>query len=106
MKVEIDTLEKMEQPVIVLRVGKALTAMASFIVFFKKKSLEKLMDVMIVCTSDSVCNSLVPTGSNGTCYRGGLTVFENHQMCNVTSKCVGHILLMTTLSHIYILYRS
>jgi hypothetical protein len=28
----------------------------------------------------------VPTGQNGTCYRGGLTVFENHQMCNVTSK--------------------
>ncbi|OBZ84945.1 putative ATP-dependent permease [Choanephora cucurbitarum] len=47
---------------------------------------EKLMDVMIVCTSDSVCNSLVPTGSNGTCYRGGLTVFENHQMCNVTNR--------------------
>ncbi|KAI8347182.1 hypothetical protein EDC96DRAFT_427732, partial [Choanephora cucurbitarum] len=39
-----------------------------------------------VCTSDSVCNSLVPTGSNGTCYRGGLTVFENHQMCNVTNR--------------------
>jgi hypothetical protein len=40
----------------------------------------------IVCTSDSVCDSLVPTGQNGTCYRGGLAVFENHQMCNVTSK--------------------
>lgn len=40
----------------------------------------------IVCTMDSVCDPLVPTGNNGTCYRGGLTVFENHQMCNVTSK--------------------
>jgi hypothetical protein len=39
-----------------------------------------------VCTTDKVCDSLVPTGRNGTCYRGGLTVFENHQMCNVTSK--------------------
>ncbi|ORY93038.1 hypothetical protein BCR43DRAFT_552310 [Syncephalastrum racemosum] len=39
-----------------------------------------------VCTQDSVCNSLVPTGMNGTCYRGGLTVFENHQMCNVTNR--------------------
>ncbi|CAO3671301.1 unnamed protein product [Umbelopsis vinacea] len=39
-----------------------------------------------VCTTDKVCDSLVPTGRNGTCYRGGLTVFENHQMCNVTNR--------------------
>ncbi|KAG2204428.1 hypothetical protein INT47_005219 [Mucor saturninus] len=39
-----------------------------------------------VCTSDSVCDSLVPTGQNGTCYRGGLTVYENHQMCDVTNR--------------------
>ncbi|KAI8393321.1 putative ABC transporter [Radiomyces spectabilis] len=39
-----------------------------------------------VCSMDSVCDSLVPTGQNGTCYRGGLTVFENHQMCNVTNR--------------------
>ncbi|KAI7883212.1 transporter, ABC superfamily [Lichtheimia hyalospora FSU 10163] len=39
-----------------------------------------------VCTMDSVCDPLVPTGNNGTCYRGGLTVFENHQMCNVTNR--------------------
>ncbi|KAF7723744.1 hypothetical protein EC973_001720 [Apophysomyces ossiformis] len=37
-------------------------------------------------TTDSVCDPLVPTGQNGTCYRGGLTVFENHQMCNVTNR--------------------
>ncbi|KAG1452624.1 hypothetical protein G6F46_009699 [Rhizopus delemar] len=39
-----------------------------------------------VCKTDSVCDSLVPTGQNGTCYRGGLTVFENYQMCNVTNR--------------------
>ncbi|KAI8096551.1 putative ABC transporter [Halteromyces radiatus] len=39
-----------------------------------------------VCTQDSVCDPLVPTGQNGTCYRGGLAVFENHQMCNVTNR--------------------
>ncbi|CAM0136040.1 FAD-dependent urate hydroxylase, variant 2 [Umbelopsis sp. WA50703] len=39
-----------------------------------------------VCTMDKVCDSMVPTGRNGTCYRGGLTVFENHQMCNVTNR--------------------
>ncbi|CEG77576.1 Putative ATP-binding cassette, subfamily G (WHITE), member 2 [Rhizopus microsporus] len=39
-----------------------------------------------VCKTDSVCDPLVPTGQNGTCYRGGLTVFENYQMCNVTNR--------------------
>jgi hypothetical protein len=51
-------------------------------------------DHILVCTMDKVCDSMVPTGRNGTCYRGGLTVFENHQMCNVTSMrkypiCIG-----------------
>ncbi|CAG8743774.1 7978_t:CDS:2, partial [Acaulospora morrowiae] len=39
-----------------------------------------------VCLTDSVCDPLVPTRSNGTCYKGGLTVHENFQMCNVTNK--------------------
>ncbi|GAA5795628.1 hypothetical protein HPULCUR_000990 [Helicostylum pulchrum] len=39
-----------------------------------------------VCTNDSVCDSLVPTGQNGTCYRGGLAVYENHQICDVTNR--------------------
>ncbi|RUS29334.1 putative ABC transporter, partial [Jimgerdemannia flammicorona] len=39
-----------------------------------------------VCTMDNVCDPLVVTGQNGTCYRGGVTVFENHQMCNVTNR--------------------
>lgn len=39
-----------------------------------------------VCASDHVCDSLVPTGKNGTCYQGGLTVYENFQQCDVTSK--------------------
>ncbi|KAG0320854.1 hypothetical protein BG000_003425 [Podila horticola] len=37
-----------------------------------------------VCESDHVCDSLVPSGKNGTCYQGGLTVFENFQQCDVT----------------------
>lgn len=40
----------------------------------------------LVCESDHVCDSLVPSGKNGTCYQGGLTVFENFQQCDVTSK--------------------
>ncbi|KAF9428734.1 hypothetical protein BGZ94_001269 [Podila epigama] len=30
------------------------------------------------------CN--VPTGKNGTCYQGGLTVYENFQQCDVTNR--------------------
>ncbi|KAG0243696.1 hypothetical protein BGW41_001569 [Actinomortierella wolfii] len=39
-----------------------------------------------VCTSDSACDALVPTGKNGTCYTGGLTVHENFQQCRVTNR--------------------
>ncbi|KAI8360140.1 hypothetical protein B0O80DRAFT_381614 [Mortierella sp. GBAus27b] len=39
-----------------------------------------------VCQSDSVCDSLVPTGKNGTCYQGGLTVNESFQQCDVTNR--------------------
>ncbi|RUO96174.1 hypothetical protein BC936DRAFT_142482 [Jimgerdemannia flammicorona] len=48
-------------------------------------TLEK-MRLIILCTMDNVCDPLVVTGQNGTCYRGGVTVFENHQMCNVTNR--------------------
>ncbi|ORY03173.1 ABC transporter [Basidiobolus meristosporus CBS 931.73] len=39
-----------------------------------------------VCETDQACNSLVPTGQNGTCYKGGLVVFNNYQVCDVTNK--------------------
>ncbi|KAG0023451.1 hypothetical protein BGZ80_009402 [Entomortierella chlamydospora] len=39
-----------------------------------------------VCQADHVCDSLVPSGKNGTCYSGGLTVFENFQQCDVTNR--------------------
>ncbi|KAK3842498.1 MAG: hypothetical protein J3R72DRAFT_368062 [Linnemannia gamsii] len=39
-----------------------------------------------VCESDNVCDSLVSSGKNGTCYQGGLTVFENFQQCDVTNR--------------------
>ncbi|KAF9438938.1 hypothetical protein BGZ76_002937 [Entomortierella beljakovae] len=39
-----------------------------------------------VCQADHVCDSLVPSGKNGTCYSGGLTVFENFQQCSVTNR--------------------
>ncbi|KAG0332216.1 hypothetical protein BG004_001337 [Podila humilis] len=39
-----------------------------------------------VCESDNVCDTLVPSGKNGTCYKGGLTVYENFQQCDVTNR--------------------
>jgi hypothetical protein len=50
--------------------------------------INNFLCAFLVCTTDSVCDSLVPTGQNGTCYRGGLAVYENHQMCDVTSKVI------------------
>ncbi|KAF8927973.1 hypothetical protein BGZ58_009984, partial [Dissophora ornata] len=37
-----------------------------------------------VCEADHVCDELVPTGRNGTCYKGGYTVYESFQQCDVT----------------------
>ncbi|RKP27887.1 LOW QUALITY PROTEIN: hypothetical protein SYNPS1DRAFT_32331 [Syncephalis pseudoplumigaleata] len=39
-----------------------------------------------ICTQDDACLPLVPTNRNATCFRGGLVVKANHQMCNVTNK--------------------
>ncbi|KAF9959246.1 hypothetical protein BGZ65_000678 [Modicella reniformis] len=39
-----------------------------------------------VCQTDLVCNSMVATGQNGTCYTGGLTVNEIFQQCDVTNR--------------------
>ncbi|KNE58552.1 hypothetical protein AMAG_04118 [Allomyces macrogynus ATCC 38327] len=39
-----------------------------------------------LCTRDSVCDALVPTGQNGTCYSGALAVNRNHHQCRVTNK--------------------
>ncbi|KAI8053515.1 hypothetical protein BDF22DRAFT_685095 [Syncephalis plumigaleata] len=39
-----------------------------------------------ICTRDDACLPLVPTNRNATCFRGGLVVKANHQMCNVTNK--------------------
>ncbi|CAB4384530.1 hypothetical protein RhiirA5_476344 [Rhizophagus irregularis] len=39
-----------------------------------------------VCKTDSACDPMVSTKQNGTCYKGGLTVYENFQMCDVKNK--------------------
>lgn len=50
-----------------------------------------------VCKTDDACVGFPLAGkpvedgeesNNMTCYKGGATVFENHQMCAVTSACI------------------
>ncbi|KAF9361522.1 ATP-binding cassette sub- G member 2 [Mortierella sp. AD094] len=50
-----------------------------------------------VCEADHVCDSLVPTGRNGTCYKGGLTVYESFQQCDVTSRFFKNRKILDTL---------
>lgn len=39
-----------------------------------------------VCKTNDACNALMPEGEGGVCYREGLVVNENYQMCDVTNK--------------------
>ncbi|AMD22151.1 HGL189Cp [Eremothecium sinecaudum] len=39
-----------------------------------------------ICEQDSVCDSFVPEGLQGTCYKNGMIVKSMHQGCNVTNK--------------------
>ncbi|KAK4942242.1 FAD-dependent urate hydroxylase [Elasticomyces elasticus] len=41
-----------------------------------------------VCTSNNACNALMPLGQGGVCYKQGVVVHENFQMCNVTNKAI------------------
>jgi ABC-type multidrug transport system ATPase subunit len=39
-----------------------------------------------VCKTDSACNAMMPNGEDGVCYREGLVVKENYQMCDITNR--------------------
>jgi ABC-type multidrug transport system ATPase subunit len=41
-----------------------------------------------VCSSNQACNALMPEGEGGVCYKQGLVVKENFQMCNVTNQAI------------------
>lgn len=41
-----------------------------------------------VCTSNKACDALMPLGQGGVCYKQGIVVHENFQMCNVTNKAI------------------
>jgi hypothetical protein len=77
--------------VIARRAGMVLTAMVRPMLY--KDML--LLTVSQVCQNDNACVGFPLAGSphalgeetatNMTCYKGGETVFNNHQMCDVTS---------------------
>lgn len=39
-----------------------------------------------VCQEDSACDAMMPEGKDGVCYKEGVTVKQNFQMCDVTNK--------------------
>ncbi|KAK8237745.1 ATP-binding cassette sub-family G member 2 [Phyllosticta capitalensis] len=39
-----------------------------------------------VCQDDFACNALMPEGVDGVCYREGLVVKQNFQMCDITNR--------------------
>jgi len=39
-----------------------------------------------VCKTNDACNAMMPEGEGGVCYREGLVVNENFQMCDITNK--------------------
>ncbi|KAJ9269627.1 hypothetical protein DTO212C5_4238 [Paecilomyces variotii] len=39
-----------------------------------------------VCQTDDACNALMPDGEGAVCYKQGLVVNENYQMCDVTNR--------------------
>ena len=40
------------------------------------------------CTSDKACDAMLSLGEGGVCYKKGLVVHENYQICNVTNKSI------------------
>ncbi|ODV82027.1 uncharacterized protein CANTADRAFT_87971 [Suhomyces tanzawaensis NRRL Y-17324] len=45
-----------------------------------------------MCTSDESCDAFMPEGLKGTCYKSGILVNKNHQMCDVTNPKIISIL--------------
>ncbi|KAK9477401.1 hypothetical protein V1514DRAFT_309256 [Lipomyces japonicus] len=45
-----------------------------------------------VCKTDEACNAMMPDGTGGTCYKDGLTIKENFQICDVTNRKILEIL--------------
>ncbi|KAK9460334.1 uncharacterized protein V1516DRAFT_676352 [Lipomyces oligophaga] len=45
-----------------------------------------------VCQRDDACNAFMPENSGGACYKAGMAVQQNFQMCNVTNRMILEIL--------------
>lgn len=45
-----------------------------------------------MCEENDACDAFMPGGEAGTCYKGGILVNKNHQMCDVTNRKIVDIL--------------
>lgn len=45
-----------------------------------------------LCSSDESCDSFMPEGLTGTCYKSGIVINKSHQMCDVTNPKIISIL--------------
>ena len=89
---------KMERNASAGRVGEESTATVCLFVL----CTSPLLDSSPVCQTDNSCTGFPIRGNitdldradsvNMTCYKGGETVFNNHQMCDVTSTRISHLL--------------
>lgn len=39
-----------------------------------------------VCKTDDACSAMMPEGVDGVCYKDGLVVNENYQICDITNR--------------------
>jgi ABC-type multidrug transport system ATPase subunit/ABC-type multidrug transport system permease subunit len=39
-----------------------------------------------VCTTNQACNVMTPEDEGGVCYKQGVVIMENYQMCNITNR--------------------
>ena len=88
-------VREMEIPLVNVRMaGEASTATVRIETFSSSKFWSNMY--YLVCQTDDACTGFPlaggiessfdePVSANMTCYKGGQTVFNNHQMCDVTS---------------------
>jgi hypothetical protein len=39
-----------------------------------------------VCETDAACDALMPEGEGGVCFKEGMLVKQNYQMCDITNR--------------------
>lgn len=102
-----DVPEKKVKNVTVMMAGEVSTATVRGNVLF---GLSLLIEHQIVCQTNQACQGFPIFGlpdsdqddadaQNMTCYTGGETVFQNHQMCDVTSALISLSISLSRIQH-------